>query len=243
MGDEDKKKEELISELTELRHQISALKTFEHTHKSAESALLESQRTLTTPMGNLPGMAYRCRNDCDWTMEYVSDGCVALTGYRPVELIENSRDSYAQLIHPGDQEYVWNEIQTALKERRPFTLVYRITMADGRQKWVWEQGCGIFSHDGELLCLEGFITDITDLRQSEEHARKQKFNFLVIEDEEDVRKLHEDILIDAGHEVCTATGGGQGVELFKRGDFDLVIHKPFKVEEVLQLVQEGLPFK
>jgi len=173
MRDEDKKKEELISELTGLRHQIYELKTFEHTHKSAESALLESQRTLTTPMGDLPGMAYRCRNDCDWTMEYVSDGCVALTGYRPVELIENSRVSYAQLIHPEDQEYVWNEIQTALKERRPFKLVYRITMADGRQKWVWEQGCGIFSHDGELLCLEGFITDITDLRQSEEHARKQ----------------------------------------------------------------------
>jgi len=29
----------------------------------------------------------------------------------------------------------------------------------------------------------------------------------------------------------------------RKSGIDLVIHKPFKVEEVLQLVQEGLPFK
>lgn len=39
------------------------------------AALRESQRAMTTLLGNLPGMAYRCRNDRDWTMEFISQGC------------------------------------------------------------------------------------------------------------------------------------------------------------------------
>ena len=59
--------------------------------KLAEDRLLESRRTLQTLMSNLPGMAYRCRNDRDWTMEFVNEGSINLTGYQPAELINNSK--------------------------------------------------------------------------------------------------------------------------------------------------------
>ena len=41
-------------------------------------------------------------------------------------------------------------------------LVYRLITRSGRVKWVWEQGKGVFSSSGELLALEGFITDIAN---------------------------------------------------------------------------------
>jgi PAS domain S-box-containing protein len=127
----------------------------------AENALQESQRTLSTLMSNLPGMAYRCRSDGKWTMEFVSEGCFGLTGYRPTELIENRKVSYGQLIHPVDRESAWNEVQTALQEKS-FQITYRIITATGEEKWAWEQGRGVFSPAGDLLALEGYVIDTTE---------------------------------------------------------------------------------
>jgi two-component system cell cycle sensor histidine kinase/response regulator CckA len=140
--------------------------------KRAESRLKESERALATLMSNLPGMAYRCRNDRDWTIEFASEGCADLTGYPATDLLHNRVKAYADLIHPEDQEAVWNDVQNALREKKPFQLVYRIITAGGSEKWVWEQGQGVFSADGELSALEGFITDITAQKRSEEERAK-----------------------------------------------------------------------
>jgi PAS domain S-box-containing protein len=127
----------------------------------SRQALQESQRTLSTLMSNLPGMAYRCRNDRDWTMEFVSEGSLDLTGYEPRELIGNKVVAYGDLIHPEDKDRVWESIQASLETKEPFQINYRI-LVDQEEKWVWEQGRGVYSDSGNLLALEGFITDITE---------------------------------------------------------------------------------
>ncbi|HEX8709204.1 MAG TPA: PAS domain S-box protein [Pyrinomonadaceae bacterium] len=140
--------------------------------RRAEEALRESQRMLSTLMSNLPGMAYRCRNDPDWTMEFASEGALELTGY-PSERLTGGHLSYAELIHPDERERVWDDVQVALKENRPFQLVYRIRTATGDERWVWENGRGVLSPEGELLALEGFITDITERKRAEERIEQQ----------------------------------------------------------------------
>ncbi|PWH16682.1 MAG: hypothetical protein DDG59_09050 [Anaerolineae bacterium] len=130
--------------------------------KAAERLIQESRRRLETLMNNLPGMAYRCRNDPEWTMEFVSGGCLELTGYRAEALVGNQVRSYASLIHPEDRSMVWESVQKAVAEKKPFQITYRITTADGREKWVWEKGEGIFDEAGSLIALEGFITDISE---------------------------------------------------------------------------------
>jgi len=161
--------------------------------RAALTSLQESQRRLTTLMSNLPGMAYRCRNDRDWTMAFVSDGCQNLTGYPAEDLIDNRQISYAGLIHPEDQEPVWDEVQQALLERRPFQLTYRIRTAAGEDKWVWEQGQGVFSPDGTLEALEGFITDISDRKRAEEVRNRhlQELERVIREKETLVRELED----------------------------------------------------
>ncbi len=103
----------MIQDLTSknLKQKIKQLEKKLLASIGAEEALRESQRTLSTLMSNLPGMAYRCLNDADWTMEFVSDGAFPLTDYQADQLVWNRKVSYAQLINPEDRKDVWHNVQ------------------------------------------------------------------------------------------------------------------------------------
>jgi len=101
-------------------------------------------------------------------MEFVSDGCFDLTGYRPAELLESGTVYRQTIIHPDDLDSVWYEIQSSLRTKRPFKVVYRIQTAGDSQKWVSDQGRGVFAPDGTLFALEGFVSDITDRKLAEQ---------------------------------------------------------------------------
>lgn len=147
---------------------------------SAEKAENERQlanyRALSSLVSNIPGMVYRCRNNRDWTMEFVSSGCLELTGYNSEQVVNNTA-AWNDIIHPEAREYVWMTIQTAVQNQQPFDLTYRIITREGDEKWVWERGRGNYADNGELLGLEGLITDITDnKRQSLRIERDSLFD-------------------------------------------------------------------
>ena len=135
--------------------------------------LRETRKVLHRLVANLPGMAYRCRNDADWTMIYVSNGVAELTGYKRSDLVDNSRISYADLIEPDDRQMVNEIVDRAVRGGVPFQIEYRIRPAPGGQKWVWEQGRAVYGKDGEALYLEGLILDASERKQAEETVRRQ----------------------------------------------------------------------
>ncbi len=135
-------------------------------------ALREKDRMLATLMSNLDGMVYRCRNDADSTMEFMSEGCHRLTGYYPTELLLNNKVSYYEITLPEDRQRVRAERLAALAEKRRFLIEYRIRHCDGEIKWVSERGVGIAGDDGEVVMVEGFIEDVTE-RKVSTHALQQ----------------------------------------------------------------------
>ena len=143
----------------------------------AGESFLESQRALSNFMSNLPGMAYRCLNNKKWTMKFVSQGCVQLTGYQPEELIDNRTISFNKIIHSDYQNYVWETIQKALKERKVYQLEYKIFNSKKKEIWVWEQGRGVYSEKGKLLSCEGIIINIDNLKLTEEALRESEIRF------------------------------------------------------------------
>ncbi|MES2182799.1 MAG: PAS domain-containing protein, partial [Pseudomonadota bacterium] len=126
-------------------------------NKEVEASQLANRRALNSLLSNIPGMVYRGRNDRSWTFEFVSDGCIDVTGYDSVDLINDPTLSYNLIIHPEDRAAVWESVKLQMSTSEEFKLIYRIITRKGETKLVQEHGRGIFSSTGELLALEGFI--------------------------------------------------------------------------------------
>jgi PAS domain S-box-containing protein len=151
--------------------------------RKTEKELIGKEREIHNLMANLPGMAYRCLNDSDWTMLFVSQGSIGLSGFTPEEITKGIKP-WNDIIHPDDRGNLWLTVQKAINEKSNFHAEYRIIAKHGEIKYIWEKGTGVYDDSGRLLFLEGFMLDVTKqveaetaLRQSEEKLRQtEKLN-------------------------------------------------------------------
>jgi len=134
---------------------------------SLQAMLLDRERMLDSLMSNLKGMVYCCLYDERWTMVYVSDGCLGLTGYGREDLLHNRRSSYEAITLTEDRKWVRRKIDAAVAAGEQYEVEYRILHAEGSIRWVLERGTPLYNEHGEVEGLEGFIQDITRRKQSE----------------------------------------------------------------------------
>ena len=121
----------------------------------------ETARMLRNLIGNIDGIVYRCLIDAQWTLEFISDGCLTVTGYSPEELLFNNKTSFERLIHPEDRQRVRVATEMALSQGRRFEAEYRIIHRSGAERWVWERSTGLYDAEGRPIAMEGIIQDIS----------------------------------------------------------------------------------
>ncbi|MFQ3617837.1 MAG: PAS domain S-box protein [Cyanobacteriota bacterium] len=138
--------------------------------RQADAALREREARFSSLVNNIPGVVYRCACDEHWTMEYISDPIRNLTGYEPEDFIGNRRLSINDITPPEYQLIIAQTVKQAIAQQQPYILEYPIQHKDGSTRWVYEKGQGIYE-DGELLCLDGVMFDITERKQTEERLR------------------------------------------------------------------------
>jgi PAS domain S-box-containing protein len=138
------------------------------------SAYAELQRMLQTLVGNLQGAIYRSVRNPDWELEYVSIGIQDLVGYSPADVIGNRKIKLLDLIHPEDLADFEAHIQESRRTGQRFQNSFRIRTAQGQEKWLWEQAIVVSPPEDPRIVIEGFITDISDLKQTQAHLARER---------------------------------------------------------------------
>lgn len=124
----------------------------------------------------IPGAVYRRRNDRAGTLEFVSEGIHALTGYAAADFFTGLLH-LDEFIHPEDAPRVRSELSTALALRQPYALEYRFLVAGESFKWVSERGVGLYDSDGECIGRDGHLGDITEQKRTADALRESEARF------------------------------------------------------------------
>ena len=140
-------------------------------------ALQKSESRFRGLVANLPGVVYRCANDADWSMRYVSEEIVNLCGYPASDFIDNRVRSFSSVVHPDDLAITYRAGE-AIERQESFELTYRLRHADGHDVWVREKGRGEYDSRGRLLWVDGFIWDVSERQAIENELRLSQQRFL-----------------------------------------------------------------
>ncbi|MBF0275178.1 MAG: PAS domain S-box protein, partial [Nitrospinae bacterium] len=140
-----------------IAHDISERKEAESALKKGEENLARAQR-----IAKLGSWSWDViYNILEWSEEI----------YRIFEVDQNefkvSYESFLDFVHPDDREMVKKAFSKALEEKSPYSIDHRITLLNGGEKIVHEQGEVIFSGDGNDLKMIGTIQDITEQKTNE----------------------------------------------------------------------------
>lgn len=136
--------------------------------KKARDALMARETRYRSLIANIPGAVFRCKNDENWTMEFLSDEIKNITGYDADAIKNNQELSYNDIIHPQDRANVYQAVAIGLEEKRKYQLKYRIINNEGAERWITENAQGVFDEKGTLLYITGVIFDTTKAKEDEQ---------------------------------------------------------------------------
>lgn len=127
---------------------------------------------------------------------YWSDEVYRIFGIEK-ENFDHQFDSFIELIHPDDREYVKSEIKASMDGKMPFSIDYRIVLSGGGIRYVHEEAKDIFDDKGNSLHRIGTIQDITERKKAEDEIR------LARKKAESASLAKSEFLANMSHEIRT----------------------------------------
>jgi PAS domain S-box-containing protein len=163
MEDENKAKEQLIQELTQLRQRITELEKAENEYKQLEKILCESKEHYRIVADFTYGWETWTDPTCKFV--YVSPSCERISGYSAAEFI-NDFGLLLRIIHPDDVEKITAHFPVTIDTGTVF-LDFRIIHRDGTIRWI-EHACQpVYDQKGNWCGQRASNRDITDHKQAE----------------------------------------------------------------------------
>jgi PAS domain S-box-containing protein len=151
----------VLQDITELRQAEKELRASEEALRRSEAYLAEAQR-----LSHTGTLAFNATAPAYWSEE-----SYRIWGLDPLQGLP-SRETVLQRIHPDDRQSVNVETEEALRQKRDFTLEFRIVLPDGTVKYIESTGRPLLSANGELVEMVATHVDATERKRAqEEHER------------------------------------------------------------------------
>lgn len=174
--------------------------------KQTEEALRQSEERFRSLVSNIPGAIFRCSFDRDLTMDFISEAIADISGYPASDFIQKQVRSFNSIVHPEDIIRLERIIRQAVARHIPYIVEYRIIRADNSIRWVYEKGQAIFDENGEVICLDGAIFDITERKQAEWRLGVQHATNRVLADASSIEEAIPQILQAIGESLGWKVG-------------------------------------
>jgi len=215
---------EVVNELAKMAWDILG-------RKEAEKRFSESQRVLKTLIDNLPGIVFRCRvsSDLKLEVEFVSDGCAPITGYTPDEFT-TGQVIFFDIVHPDDSAMIARMVPGFFNNNQPYEVEFRVVHRNGTFRHLWGRGIAVSSIEGAYVTIEGFISDITELRSKDAELRRfasamhQVADTIIMTDKRGIIKyVNPSFEKTSGYSCSDAIG--KKIKVLNRGEHDEGLHR------------------
>jgi len=142
---------------------ISGLLWVRARSRRSEQELRESEErmSLATDSANLGLWVWDISRDEIW----VTPRFRSMFGFRDDESV-----TFAALrarVHPNDREAVDRKVRSAVDERHPYDVQYRLALPDGGERWIAAAGRVEHTPSGAGFRMNGVCRDITERRQAQ----------------------------------------------------------------------------
>jgi PAS domain S-box-containing protein len=143
---------------------ITERKQAEENLRNSEHGLAEAQRI--AHLGN-------------WELDLINDSLLWSDEIFNIFEIDKeafgaSYEAFLDAIHPEDRERVNHAYTESLTDRKPYNIIHRLLMKDGRIKYVKEQCESFFDTDGKPIRSVGTVQDITEQKLREDELSRYR---------------------------------------------------------------------
>ncbi|MBM4146812.1 MAG: diguanylate cyclase [Nitrospira sp.] len=174
---EEKTKDQLISELNETRQRLAQLEEREADRNQTEEALRNSEERYKKMVNAVTTYIYSVEiTDGKAVSTWHSRGCFGITGFDPEDYVSNPY-LWRSMIYPDDWEIVGQSIKEILKGNAVPPVEHRIIRRDGTVVWIRNTMVPYYDENGILVKYDGLIEDISSRKQTEEALRESEEKF------------------------------------------------------------------
>ena len=142
----------------------------------AEEAAARSEARYRRLVEHLPVVVYVDSPEVEPRSLYVSPNASEILGYSPADYL-NDAGLWKRTIHPEDIDRVLESWARVVDRERTFAEEYRFVRPDGEVVWVRDSSVPVEDDEGNVVCWQGVIIDVTGTKDVEDELRRSERRF------------------------------------------------------------------